>query len=343
MRVLVVDPSRTVQKFVTRLLEARGHDVRAFSDPRAALDYLKFDTDVGALITSAELQAISGIELCWEARLIATNERPIYIILMSSNSDQRSLVEALDCGADDFIGKPPVAEELYARLRAAERLASMQHDLVRLASTDPLTGVPNRRAFFAMAEAAVDGLEQDGGGDLSAIVIDIDHFKRVNDVYGHEVGDSVICSVAHIIAEEGRILGRLGGEEFALVLDGVALKNAVDVAERMRLKVAALQIETDIDTLTLTASFGVSFWEAGDTIDHILRRADVALYAVKTGGRNRVIASDAVHLSPDQQPTRCHFRVGPRAPANVAPLPEHVRSEREEVGADHFLRARGSP
>src|SRR6266567_3596859 len=145
MRVVVVDPSRTVLKFIARLLATRNHEVRTFVSAREALECVRSDLSVGAVITSDELLPISemsGIELCWEARLLATCRRPIYIILMSCDRDQHKLIEALDSGADDFIGKPPVAEELYARLRSAERLANMQQELLRLALTDS----PHRRA-----------------------------------------------------------------------------------------------------------------------------------------------------------------------------------------------------
>lgn len=104
--------------------------------------------------------------------------------MMSSQYDQRSLIEALDSGADDFIGKPPLADELYARLRAAERIASMQRELIRLATIDPLTGLGNRRGFFEQAtEACARVIPPDGS--LSAIILDIDNFKRINDSYGH--------------------------------------------------------------------------------------------------------------------------------------------------------------
>ena len=101
MRVVLVDPSRTVLKFVGRLLEARGHEVCAFIDGQAALDCIRSDLSVGALITSAELISMSGMELCWEARLLATCNRQIYVILMSSRQDRHQLIEALDSGADD--------------------------------------------------------------------------------------------------------------------------------------------------------------------------------------------------------------------------------------------------
>ena len=144
---------------------------------------------------------MSGLELCWETRVLAGRDRPIYVILMSSSIDKNRLGEALDSGADDFISKPPVADELYARLRAAERLGAMQRELVRLASVDPLTGLSNRRVFFERAEAARERCRE--GGALTAIMFDIDHFKRVNDLYGHDVGDLAIASVAQLAAAVG--------------------------------------------------------------------------------------------------------------------------------------------
>src|SRR5215218_1354137 len=152
MRVVLVDPSHTVLKCVSRLLEAEGHQVHAFTDGRQAIDYVKFDVGVGALITSTEPTSMSGLELCCQTRLAAGTNRAIYVILMSSSTDEKMLIEALDSGADDFVCKPPTAEKLYARLRAAERLGSMQRELIRLATTDALTGVCTRRAFFSKAE-----------------------------------------------------------------------------------------------------------------------------------------------------------------------------------------------
>jgi diguanylate cyclase (GGDEF)-like protein len=296
MRVVLVDPSRTAAKFIARLLEARHHEVTIFADGREALARIKADPDVGALITSAEPLSMSGLELCWETRLIATNERPLYVILMSSTIDHNTLIEALDSGADDFLGKPPVPEELYARLRAAERVVGMQRDLIRLASTDPLTGMANRRAFFEKAKASC--ARADAGAPLSAIMIDIDHFKRVNDQYGHDVGDDVICAVAQEISVHGAIVGRLGGEEFALLLDGHTLAQAREVAEQLRVRIAGLTVESRGRLLDVTCSFGVSEWHEGDTTDRLLKRADMALYEAKLGGRNRVAAADLTMLAP---------------------------------------------
>jgi diguanylate cyclase (GGDEF)-like protein len=290
MRVVLVDPSRTVLKCIARILVARDHEVRPFLDGREALAHITANEDVDALITSAELITMSGMELCWETRLLAGSRRPIYVIMMSSSRDQHKLIEALDSGADDFIGKPPAAEELYARLRAAERLEAMHRELIRLATVDPLTGVLNRRAFFERAEDALGRSEA-----LSAIMFDIDHFKHVNDVYGHDIGDEAIRAVAHAAAEAGGIVGRLGGEEFALLLAGAAFTAAAALAERLRRAIEALRFATPEGEMTLTCSFGVSERCAGEGIDHLLKRADVALYAAKTGGRNRVVAAGAAH------------------------------------------------
>ena len=296
MRIVLVDPSRTMRLFVTRLLMAGGHEVSPFADGAEALACMRADPEVAALITSGEIGCgMSGLELCWETRVLAGRDRPIYVILMSSSVDRNRLGEALDSGADDFISKPPVADELYARLRAAERLGAMQRELVRLASVDPLTGLSNRRVFFERAEAARARCRD--GGALTAIMFDIDHFKRVNDLYGHDVGDLAIASVAQLAAAVGELVGRLGGEEFGILTEGQHLHDGVKLAERLRAAVAALRLHTLSGPLTLSCSFGVSEIMPGESIDDLLKRADVALYAAKTGGRNRVMAADTYHAS----------------------------------------------
>jgi two-component system cell cycle response regulator len=315
MRVVVVDPSRTVLKFVARMLEAGDHEALPFADGCAALAHIALDQNVGALITSAEIMSMSGLELCWEVRLLARGRRPIYIIVMSSNQERVNLVEALDMGADDFIGKPPVAAELYARLRAAGRLAALQNELIRLATTDPLTGAFNRRAFF---ERAADLCARaDAGERLAAIMFDIDHFKRINDNYGHDAGDECIRAVAQEATLEDAVLGRLGGEEFALLLPGLDKQAAAERADDLRQRLAARQFTAREVTFALTCSFGVSDWEANDAINKLLTRADVALYAAKTGGRNRVVLANPSLPVSDYGNQRRHVRSRPRPDAAV--------------------------
>jgi two-component system, cell cycle response regulator len=309
MRVALVDPSRTVIKMVSRILEAAKHDVVAFVEAREAIERMKSDHTIEALITSAELDTMSGIELVWETRLLATERRPIFIVLMSSNKDHQNIIEALDGGADEFIGKPPFPEELYARLRAGERLLSTQRELVRLATTDPLTGLLNRRACFDAARELC--ARADAGSPLCAVMMDIDHFKRVNDQYGHDIGDRVLCGVAREAANEAKVAARLGGEEFVLLIEA-ELANTIRIADNLRAKVAALHFKTNKGTVTTTASFGVSIWKLGDTIDTLLKRADMGLYEAKTGGRNRVVAVDPGAPRSDGPLASGVLRLGPR-------------------------------
>ena len=316
MRVVLVDPSQTVLKFVIRLLEADGHEVRSFTDGRKALDYIKSDLAVGALITSTEPTSMSGLELCSAARLAAGTTRAIYVILMSSSSDEKMLIEALDSGADDFVCKPPTAEKLYARLRAAERVGSMQRELIRLATTDALTGACTRRAFFSNAEELCAGAA--AGGRLCAVMLDIDNFKTINDLYGHDVGDRAIVAVARLAMSEDVLVGRLGGEEFALLLEGCDLAEAVDCAEVLRDRLANMEVQAGPGELGLTCSFGVSEWERGDSIDCLLKRADMALYAAKLGGRNRVVAADRQLAVPNVHPLGSVVRSS-RAAEAIAP------------------------
>ena len=288
MHIVIVDCSRVVLKIVSGLLEPRGHVVHSFTDSAEALAFLTARPEIRVLITSLQVRPLSGLELCWSARLLAEERRPLYVITMSSARNERNLAEALDSGADDFIDKPPGAEELHARLRAAERLTTLQENLIRLAETDPLSGILNRRAFFA--QASTDADRTGNHGRLSMVLADIDHFKRVNDEHGHDVGDLAIQAVAKLIATEGRA-GRLGGEEFALLLPETGLEAAEAVARRLCLRVRDLRIRGTRGPVTLTASFGVSTWVEGDSVEALMKRADIALYEAKAGGRNRVVSA----------------------------------------------------
>jgi two-component system, cell cycle response regulator len=287
MQIIVVDPSRTVLKIVGQLLESAGHRVYPFADGTDALDCLQKNQDIDALFTSIELPTMSGIDLCRKARSLSCAHRPIYIVVMSSSREQEKLVSALEGGADDYIGKPPAMEELLARIRAAERFNVMQRDLARLATTDPLTGLLNRRAFFERAEAAC--VRARPGSQLTAIILDIDHFKQINDT----IGDQVIRMVADEMRRLGTLAGRLGGEEFVLLLEGTALPNAIELAQQLRVSIAALEIKIEGEIMKFSCSFGVDEWEFGDTIDDLLRRADTALYEAKNSGRDRVVAYDS--------------------------------------------------
>ena len=170
-------------------------------------------------------------------------------------------------------------------MRTADRVTAMQCELVRLARTDFLTGLFNRRAFFEDAAKMV--VRAQYGHGVSAIMFDLDHFKRINDIHGHDIGDAVLRRVAKEIAPLPGITGRLGGEEFAVLMEG-DLSDAADTAQEFRCRIENVKIFAGEQPVALTCSLGVAEWEAGDTIDTLLRRADVALYEAKRTGRNKV-------------------------------------------------------
>jgi diguanylate cyclase (GGDEF)-like protein len=289
VHVLLIEPSRIGQTMMKRLLEQCGHRVACASDGAVALERVRTDESIDVVLTSLELPTLSGLELCWNLRLLVGHRRSLSIMAMSSTFDDRRLAEALDCGADDFVHKPPQPAELSARLRAAERLLTAQRDLIRIATTDALTGLNNRRAFFEIAEEHVAAPDSDGA--LAVVLFDIDHFKAINDGHGHDAGDAVLAGMGERIRATGRIAGRLGGEEFALLLPGTSLSDAAAVAEVLRAAIAAEPFDTPAGPIAVTSSFGIALGRAGDAFDSTLKLADIALYAAKTGGRNRVIRS----------------------------------------------------
>lgn len=291
MKIVLAEPSRIGLRLMAQMLAEGGHRVLPFSDGAAALDCLRDDDEVDVLMTSFEVPSVSGLELCWEARLIANAGRPLHVIAMSSTHDRDRLIEALDSGADDFITKPPVAAELWARLRAAERMTRAQRALLRMANLDALTDLPNRRAFFDRAGDVI--ARPPGGAPIAVLMFDIDHFKKINDGWGHDVGDVVLRTIARTAAARPGFAARLGGEEFAVLLDGWDLLDAHHEAETLRRAIQDAEIDVEGGLIQVTVSIGVAEWRPGESVDDLLKQADVALYAAKTSGRNRTVAAQS--------------------------------------------------
>jgi diguanylate cyclase (GGDEF)-like protein len=286
MHVVIVDPSRVVQNKLALELEATGCYVDCFSTSDLALHFVETTRTVDVILTSLELEPIPGLELCWKMRTLVGEKRPLHIIVMSSNTSERALAEALDCGADDFVLKPVRREELMARLRAANRMITLQRQLVEQADTDYLTGVLNRRAFLSAMEAK--RRELDTSDALSVCLLDIDRFKSINDTYGHDTGDDVITTVARIAGEEAPIVARLGGEEFALAFPVLDVEQAAHWCEVIRQAVADHEFRSGAAAFHATCSFGVSEWRPDEPLGAALQRADRALMRAKQSGRNQV-------------------------------------------------------
>lgn len=286
MHIVLVDGSRTGLLIINRMLETRGDEVTLFTDGQEALDYISATPSVDVVMTSFEVSTLPGADLCWEVRVLADNGRPLYVIAMSANPDPQHVISVLDAGADDFMMKPPRADELHARLRVAERTLTMQRRLIELATVDPLSGLLNRRAFRERTDQVAAALPSDGC--LSLVLCDVDHFKHINDVYGHDAGDEVIRRVGRLRVPPDTHFARVGGEEFALLLPDLPLEGAASVADYMRDQFAASPTETAAGPVTATASFGVAEMSAGQDVAELYRRADAALYHAKNSGRNRV-------------------------------------------------------
>lgn len=297
MHVVIIDPSRVVQQKLATELESTGCYVDCFSVSDLALQYVENTRSVDVVLTSLELEPLPGLELCWNLRTFVGEKRPLHIIVMSSNTSERALAEALDCGADDFTVKPVRREELMARLRAANRIITLQRQLVEQADTDYLTGVLNRRAFLSAMEQKRS--ELDASDNLSLCLLDIDRFKSINDTYGHNVGDVVIKTVARIASEEAPIVARLGGEEYALAFPVLDSEQAAHWCDVIRKNIADHAFETESGPFHATCSFGVSTWNPAESLGAALQRADRALMTAKRSGRNQVqIAPAQAALEP---------------------------------------------
>lgn len=295
MHVVLVDGSRTGLMILQRLLEPRGDDVAYFTDGREALNYILTTPQAEVLITSFEIGGISGTELCWEARLLADAGRPLYVIAMSASNDSQHSISVLDAGADDFMSKPPRQDELNARLRVAERTLLMQRRLIDMATLDPLSNLYNRGAFRQKFDNEIAAAEVEGA--FSLILFDIDHFKHINDIYGHDAGDEVIRKVGTLRVPPDAHFSRIGGEEFAVILPGIPTDGALAVADFLREQINAFEIERGSEIIRLTASYGVTEFRPGDTVNDLYRRADTALYHAKNSGRDRVSATVAEVVS----------------------------------------------
>jgi len=283
-----------------RVLSQVGHEVRAFPSAHEAVEACRERPPDVVLV---------DVELCRDDRrdLLASLKgdpeayRSAVLLLERRSLDLDAAVSALRGGAQDFLVEPISDAELVARVDAAGRTKVLQEELVvqserleALLFEDPLTKLSNRRFILTQMAAAVSAARRHGR-PLSVAVVDIDHFKDVNDAYGHAAGDRVLAAVANAMREYLRAedqLGRLGGEEFLALLpdaDGDAARVA---AEKLRSEVAALAVDHEGRELAVTISAGWAAWE-GESPEELLRRADEALYDAKRAGRDRVEGAPA--------------------------------------------------
>ncbi|MGD0089848.1 MAG: diguanylate cyclase [Planctomycetota bacterium] len=295
-KVLIVDDDPIHLRLLEAMLARAGHHVLKALNGHEALRILEASNDLQLVIADWMMPEMDGIDLCREIRKRST-ERYIHFIMLTSRSQHDDVVEGLDAGADDYIIKPAHHLELQARVRAAQRIIGLQNKLVaaqeRLreqATHDALTGIWNRRGIFdALGRELERAQRQDTA--LAVLMTDLDYFKRVNDSYGHLVGDEVLKEAARRICEALRpydSVGRYGGEEFLVVAPACEDPQAMDMAERIRGMFAGHPLQTSVAAIPLTLSLGVVALRKGQKakLDKLLSAADEALYKAKDGGRN---------------------------------------------------------
>lgn len=298
MKILVVEDDSITNRMLEKYLADMDFEVLTAFDGRQGWEIFSQE-DVRFVITDWMMPEMNGLELIKKIR--EANEKIYcYIILLTSKNDKKEIVEGISCGADDYVIKPFHKEELAVRVRAGQRIVELQSELFeaneelkKLSETDTLTGLYNRRAlavYLKKSQSAPEYL----GAPFTFAMADIDRFKQVNDIYGHDAGDAVLVEVAGRIKDSVRdndMISRIGGEEFYVVLPNVDLKQAEDIAENMRRGIEATTIVLpDEKELHVTCSVGVFCVQAGSEWDgeHCMGMADKALYKSKNSGRNKV-------------------------------------------------------
>ncbi|HEY1142001.1 MAG TPA: diguanylate cyclase [Lysobacter sp.] len=283
---LVVDDSPAARAVAASLLRLYGFQVTEASNGDEALRAIASSPDIRLVITDYQMPVMDGLELIRHLR--ATHARDRLAIVGVSGSESEPLVaQFLKHGANDFLHKPYSREEFFCRVSQNVDNLDLIGTLQDLATRDFLTGLPNRRHFFDLGQRMFDGA---GAQRVSAAMIDIDHFKHINDTYGHDVGDIAIKAVANAVAQHVRgqdLPARFGGEEFVILAAGMPADEAQAYFESLRAGIEAMTIAVgDGRGLRLTVSIGVC--AAAPSLSAMLAEADRQLYVAKASGRNRV-------------------------------------------------------
>jgi two-component system cell cycle response regulator len=293
-RILIVEDSAADAALIEQVL-SRENAVSRVTDCDAALRA----TDAGhfeLIVVSLDLDGCDGLRLCSQLRSHDATRHLSLLMLIDQDNTER-MAKGLDLGVNDYLYKPIDRNELIARTRSQirhkryqDRLRRVHRRSISLAVTDSLTGLYNRRYLTAHLASTVDGLAAEGK-PLALAMVDIDHFKAINDSHGHAAGDGVLRDIAELLKRSLRatdMVARLGGEEFVVVMPDTDVGMAEAVTRRLRRVIA----EATAAKVPITVSIGVAaMLGPGDTPERLLKRADDALYEAKRGGRNRVIAA----------------------------------------------------
>jgi diguanylate cyclase (GGDEF)-like protein len=298
MKVLIAEDDKVSRMTLSACLRGWGYETVAVENGRAAFDALVEEDGPRLALLDWEMPEMDGIDVC--TRLRSTPELPFrYIILLTGRDSEEDIVAALNAGADDYITKPWTPGELRARLGVGRRMVEMQEQieenarrLALAAQTDYLTQIWNRSAVLKRMREELERAKR-SNLHIGTIMLDVDHFKQVNDTYGHAAGDDVLREIARRLCSACRtydIVGRYGGEEFLAVTSNTDFEETRSLAERFRKTMAETPIQTEGTELVVTISLGAIWVKNGmdGDVEAIVKKADAALYRAKEAGRNRV-------------------------------------------------------
>lgn len=301
--ILIVEDNPATNKLIEKMLSKVGHPTSSVKNGQEALELFQKQF-FPIIITDWMMPKISGLELCQKIRSME-NVGYVFIILLTARDKKEDIVAGFEAGIDDFLTKPINPSELLARLNSGIRILSLEQSLrsankeiIKLSVTDPLTGCYNRRYLSERLQHEIKRAVR-YKHPLSVVLCDIDHFKKINDTYGHTIGDSVLEEFANRLKSNIRRdidwTARYGGEEFLIVLPETDISNATIVAEKLRTIICSVAMEVMQRSLRISASFGVSGFEKvaeneDISIDLLISQADIYLYSAKKEGRNRVKA-----------------------------------------------------
>ncbi len=299
MRILIAEDDLTSRLMLQAFLKKWGYEVITTQNGRQALEELIKPDAPKLAIIDWEMPELTGIEVIEHYRS-RQESKFAYIILLTAKGEKQNIVEGISKGADDYVVKPFDPEELSVRIRAGQRIVDLQtqlHDanqiLEEMTRTDPLTGLSNRRALIKELRSRFQS-ETEYEMPTAFIMADIDHFKNVNDNYGHDAGDVVLKGVAETLKKafrQGDIVSRIGGEEFLIIAPDTDPDVIYNVSERARRMIEEQSFQVSKDaSISVTCSFGVSFAHLKNnaSVDEYIKLADQALYHSKDTGRNKV-------------------------------------------------------
>ena len=288
-KVLVVEDSLAFRNMIKKILTSLQFKVLAAAHGEEAMSYFADNPDINLIITDYRMPVKDGLEVLKEVRK-EKDKNHLGVIVMTSPSEKTDASIFLKNGASDFIAKPFSKEELICRVNNTIEAMENINKIANFANRDFLTGAYNRRYFYQDIEEYVQTAEE-LDEPYAFAMLDIDHFKKINDTYGHDGGDKILKSLAKILTDntKGRdVVARFGGEEFCVVLKKIEREEAIKFFVNLRAKVAENGVIIKDKIVKVTVSIGISFGKGHCEIDDMLEACDSALYVAKENGRNRV-------------------------------------------------------